>query len=286
MEKVNTGNLSMYNLEERFLGEYESIFSVEETTINANVYLKRLSVIYNDANKPEETGKLICLPVDDNRFCVYICGLMYPGPSQHQANISVLRYEPGFFDQFAIGILSAYPPFSYDRSAELLLPVCAKTWSQLEKLQNRQGITAMLNTLQMTQSAINILFFALECALTPAAECQVPACRFLTNDLERSKINEAVQMINHSTDQNFTIRQLAKKVAMNECYLKKGFKAVTGKTINEYQQDIKMEKAKAMLQTEGATVTNVAALLGFSSISHFSTVFRRTTGMKPCELLG
>ena len=32
-------------------------------------------------------------------------------------------------------------------------------------------------------------------------------------------------------------------------------------------------------------VTDVSSLLGYSSISHFSTAFKKHTGLKPCELL-
>jgi len=33
------------------------------------------------------------------------------------------------------------------------------------------------------------------------------------------------------------------------------------------------------------SVTEVALFLGYSSISHFSTAFKKHTGLKPCELL-
>jgi AraC-like DNA-binding protein len=72
---------------------------------------------------------------------------------------------------------------------------------------------------------------------------------------------------------------------MNECYLKKGFKALVGKTIHEYQQELRISRAKVLLQHEGQSVTDVANILGYSSISHFSTAFKRVTGLKPCELL-
>ena len=86
-------------------------------------------------------------------------------------------------------------------------------------------------------------------------------------------------------DQPHTIKELARKVAMNECYLKKGFKTLVGKTIHEYQQELRINKAKELLREQGRSVTDVSNTLGFSSISHFSTVFKRVTGMKPCELL-
>jgi AraC-like DNA-binding protein len=87
-------------------------------------------------------------------------------------------------------------------------------------------------------------------------------------------------------DKPLTIKELSRKVAMNECYLKKGFKTLMGKTINEYQQELRITRAKELLQQQGQTVSEVAGALGYSSISHFSTAFKKATGMKPCELLG
>ena len=92
-------------------------------------------------------------------------------------------------------------------------------------------------------------------------------------------------ILEQNIDQPYTIKELARKVAMNECYLKKGFKTLVGRTIHEYQQELRIDKAKKLLQHEGRSVTEVANTLGYSSISHFSTAFKRITGMKPCELL-
>ena len=57
---------------------------------------------------------------------------------------------------------------------------------------------------------------------------------------------------------------------MNECYLKKGFKEVFGTTIFDFYQQQRMEHAKYLLYEKSLSVTDVSALLGYSSISHFS----------------
>ncbi len=132
---------------------------------------------------------------------------------------------------------------------------------------------------------MHLLRRALECITIPFTACQVPACRFLAYESEREKIQEARLILDRHIDRPHTIRELARKVAMNECYLKKGFKTIVGKTIHEYQQELRINKAKELLQQDGLSVTDVANTLGFSSISHFSTAFKRVTGMKPCELL-
>ena len=82
-----------------------------------------------------------------------------------------------------------------------------------------------------------------------------------------------------------TIKELSRKVAMNECYLKKGFKEMFGTTIFDFYQGQRMEHARYLLYEKGLSVTEVSLMLGYSSISHFSTAFKKHTGLKPCELL-
>ena len=76
----------------------------------------------------------------------------------------------------------------------------------------------------------------------------MPTCRFLAYESERDKVMEARNIIELQLDRPITIRELSRKVAMNECYLKKGFKALTGRTINDYQQELRIAKAKELLQ--------------------------------------
>ncbi|MVT06810.1 helix-turn-helix domain-containing protein [Chitinophaga tropicalis] len=110
-------------------------------------------------------------------------------------------------------------------------------------------------------------------------------CRFLTHLEDREKIEKARGILLEQLDAPITIRDLARRVAMNECYLKKGFKAMYGTTIYDYFQKERMEKAKSLLYEKGMSVSEVAILMGYSCISHFSTAFKKHTGLKPCELL-
>jgi AraC-like DNA-binding protein len=82
-----------------------------------------------------------------------------------------------------------------------------------------------------------------------------------------------------------TIKELSRKVAINECYLKKGFRLMYGSTIFDFYQSQRMEHARYLLYEKGMSVTDVSLQLGYSSISHFSTAFKKYSGLKPCDLL-
>ena len=102
---------------------------------------------------------------------------------------------------------------------------------------------------------------------------------------EREKITRARAILLEHIGDPITIKELSRKVAINECYLKKGFKVMFGTTIFDFYQDQRMEHARYLLYEKGMTVSEVSAQLGYSSISHFSTAFKKHTGLKPCELL-
>jgi len=116
-------------------------------------------------------------------------------------------------------------------------------------------------------------------------EPDVISCKFLANEADQEKILKARQILLDQIGEPITIKSLSRKVGMNECYLKKGFRELFGTTIFEFYQSQRMEHAKYLLYEKGLTVTEVSVLLGYSSISHFSTAFKKHTGIKPCELL-
>ena len=60
---------------------------------------------------------------------------------------------------------------------------------------------------------------------------------------------------------------------------------IFGTTIFEFYQNQRMEHAKYLLYEKRFSVTEVSAMLGYSSISHFSTAFKKHTSLKPCDLL-
>jgi AraC-like DNA-binding protein len=110
-------------------------------------------------------------------------------------------------------------------------------------------------------------------------------CKFLADERGKQSIYQAREFLLQHIGDPITIKELSRKVAMNECYLKKGFKEVYGTTIFDFYQQQRMEHAKYLLYEKSLSVTDVSALLGYSSISHFSAAFKKHTGLKPCELL-
>jgi AraC-like DNA-binding protein len=107
-------------------------------------------------------------------------------------------------------------------------------------------------------------------------------CKFLSRPEERLKLERALSILNESIGKSITIPSLSRQVGINECYLKKGFKEMFGKTIFMHLQELRMQRAKVLLKEE-VSVTEVAAEVGYASISSFSTAFKKKVGVLPTE---
>lgn len=173
--------------------------------------------------------------------------------------------------------------FRYDHSFSRPLELSGRIRHTLDSILNNRYADAVENIFINAQTQI-LLLYSLE-SMGSLKEDEVPACKFLSYMEEREKIIKARAILLEHIGDPITIRELSRKVAINECYLKKGFKVMFGTTIFDFYQDQRMEHARYLLYEKGLTVSEVSAQLGYSSISHFSTAFKKHTGLKPCELL-
>ena len=177
--------------------------------------------------------------------------------------------------------------FTHPSSFSKLLPLCGRTRMVLEALLNHTYTDSLENIFINAQVQM-LLLYSLECMLGDEKGdkgVETFQCKFLANEADRDKIVKAREILLQHIGEPITIKELSRKVAINECYLKKGFKELFGTTVFDFYQSQRMEHARYLLYEKGLSVTEVSMMLGYSSISHFSTAFKKHTGLKPCELL-
>ena len=92
----------------------------------------------------------------------------------------------------------------------------------------------------------------------------------------------AIEYIN----QNFANNNLKSEDVAHHVYLSKGrlgvlFKQETGKTLNEYLTQVRVEAAKTLILSGKYKVYEVAELVGYQTSQYFSQVFLQLTGKSP-----
>lgn len=97
--------------------------------------------------------------------------------------------------------------------------------------------------------------------------------------------NRFFQMCARFVSENIytTIRaeNMAKELGYTRAYLCTRFKQETGISLTQFIQKEKIAEAKRLLQFTDQDLGQIAALLDFSSQSHFQTVFKKITGETP-----
>ena len=80
-----------------------------------------------------------------------------------------------------------------------------------------------------------------------------------------------------------TLELLAEESHMNKYYLSHAFKRAYGVSPINYMISRRIEESKYLLAETDLSLSHIAQLLGFSSLSYFSQVFRRTQAVSPRE---
>ncbi len=202
-----------------------------------------------------------------------------PAPVMEVINIS---YHPGLLKSLDTTQLTTI--FETGNQYFKSLSPGTKTKIALEQIIHHP-YKGVLKNIFLQSKSMELLLYSSDQFIRNNNREQRYGCRFLTHAKDREKIMKARTILTERLDSPVTIRELARMVAMNECYLKKGFKAMFGSTIYDYFQKERMERARYLLNEKGLPVSEVAVMMGYSCISHFSTAFKKHTGLKPCELL-
>jgi len=75
------------------------------------------------------------------------------------------------------------------------------------------------------------------------------------------------------------IRQVVDCSKIAERTLKRRFKAATGMTLIDYVQNLRIEAAKHLLESDPVAVDEISAAVGYEDASFFRRLFKRRTGM-------
>lgn len=94
------------------------------------------------------------------------------------------------------------------------------------------------------------------------------------------------QILNYFEDhysEKISLDQIAENMYLSPFYISKVFKSETGDTPINRLIDIRLEKAKELLET-GESIQEVAAMVGYEDAYHFSKLFKKRYGISPSKV--
>lgn len=116
--------------------------------------------------------------------------------------------------------------------------------------------------------------------------------RRLTNEIKQitrtqtpfvAKLRNIV--LDHLSDPDFNVNQLADEMAMSRVQLYRKVKAQTGITAVEFIRNIRLEQAHELFEQTDLNVSQVADRTGFATIQYFTKCFREEYGLSPSAFM-
>lgn len=96
-------------------------------------------------------------------------------------------------------------------------------------------------------------------------------------------IGKAISILGDAPDTHMDRSVLAARLDISPDYLGKIFKELTGTTLREFENSLRVEAARELLGTTELPLPTIARRAGFGSLRTFFRVFRHHTGLTPAR---
>jgi AraC family transcriptional regulator len=95
------------------------------------------------------------------------------------------------------------------------------------------------------------------------------------------KIATVQAFLEANLDRDVDLRAIANEAALSPYYFTRQFTAMVGVPPYRYLIELRIRRAIELLRDTELTITQIGSRVGFNSLSHFTTTFRRHTGLSP-----
>lgn len=97
----------------------------------------------------------------------------------------------------------------------------------------------------------------------------------------REVIRKAINIIEQKIQDMPSLSELASLLGISRTYFSQIFKEVTGMRLQEYINQIRLEKAKDLLVNINLKIKEVSYQIGFKDPNYFCRKFKKVTGLTP-----
>ncbi|MDM5224584.1 response regulator [Peribacillus sp. NJ11] len=168
-------------------------------------------------------------------------------------------------------------PVEVQHAIQYLIIYMYKVWME----DTEMFLNDLESTFQTIKSESNL--YRLESIVTQIVIQVHNKKRAYQEDPIHAPVMKVKMWINENLGHKITIKDLADLVYMNPTYFCEYFKKETGKTILDYITDVRLERAKYLLQNPELKIIEISQLLGYQDTKYFSRLFKRKWGCLPSE---
>ncbi|HJY12711.1 MAG TPA: response regulator, partial [Flavobacterium sp.] len=111
-----------------------------------------------------------------------------------------------------------------------------------------------------------------------------PKAKEKTTTLDNDFIKNVLHYINENiSETDLSVEDLASKVFLSRSQLYRKIKTLTGVSVNEFIRNVRLEKAKELIELGNDNMTEISYKVGFSSPSYFTKCYKDKYGYLPTQ---
>lgn len=107
--------------------------------------------------------------------------------------------------------------------------------------------------------------------------------KHVTIEAYQASVERAIRHMQEHVSELLDLEHLAQIAAVSRFHFVRVFKEVTGTTPHHFLACLRVQRAKELLLSSTAPITEVCMEVGYSSLGTFSTLFNRLVGVSPQE---
>jgi signal transduction histidine kinase/CheY-like chemotaxis protein/AraC-like DNA-binding protein len=105
-----------------------------------------------------------------------------------------------------------------------------------------------------------------------------------TNLIDKKFLNDFAGIVEHNlSNEHFSVDDIGKAIGISRVQLYRKVKALLNCSITDYILNRRLKKAKYLLNNEEYSISEITYMVGISSPTYFSTIFKNKYGMTPTE---
>jgi len=233
-------------MQSSFFYEYNSILEHEKENRDAPQISQDIILNFHEA-----------LSSRNKTECLHIAQLLYSKLVNNQG--ALVNYVKDFYYKLFMEVYSTASHMQIylsemDGHSDTILDFISKS-----------GTLTILHNLLIEK--VNLLFYSME-----------------TNVQENSIIFKIKAFISQNfQNENLSVKDISEHVFLSTSYVCTIFKNETGKTLNQFLTDYRIERAKILLLDHRYKITDISSKVGYSDGNYFGKTFKKMAGLSPSE---
>lgn len=104
-------------------------------------------------------------------------------------------------------------------------------------------------------------------------------------DISDEKIQEVLRYLNDNYKEKIRLSELCFLFGTNKTTLCNRFRSFSGETVISYINKLRIRKAKKLMRSGNYNLTEISAIVGFSSVHYFSRIFKQYENQSPTSYI-